>query len=134
MNSQKIVFKETGIVLLGQVICVPVMYGIFALLGYFDSTVLLGGIVGAVLATANFFFMAISTSLAADKAEKQDVKGGQALIQLSYLLRQILLFVLLIVCAKSGRMHLIALVLPLVFVRLIITIAEFIRKKGDNQA
>lgn len=134
MNSQKIVFKETGIVLLGQVICVPVMYSIFALLGYFDSTVLLGGIVGAVLATANFFFMAISTSLAADKAEKQDVKGGQALIQLSYLLRQILLFVLLIVCAKSGRMHLIALVLPLVFVRLIITIAEFIRKKGDNQA
>lgn len=134
MDPKKIVFTETAVVLTGQVICVPVMIGVFALLGRCDGSVVLGGIVGALLATLNFFFMAICTSLAADKAEKQDVKGGQALLQYSYLLRLILLFVLLFSCAKSGLMNLFALVLPLVFVRPIITIAEFFRKKGDDKA
>lgn len=132
MDSRKIVFKETAIVLIGQAICVPVMIGVFALLGYYDTSVLLGGIVGAVLATLNFFLMAIFISLAADKAEKQDVKGGQALLQYSYILRLVVLFVLLFACAKSAVFNLIALVLPLVFVRPTISIAEFFRKKGDD--
>lgn len=132
MDSKKIVFHETIIVLIGEVICVPAMIGIFALMGYFDRSVLLGGIAGALIAILNFFLMAVCTSLAADKAEQQDVKGGQALLQSSYLVRLVLLFVLLFACAKSGMMNLIALVLPLVFVRPIITIAEFFRKKGDE--
>ena len=37
---------------------------------------------------------------------------------------------LLILCAKSGVFDVLALVLPLVFVRPVITIAEFFRKKG----
>lgn len=134
MDSRKIVFKETAIVLIGQVICVPVMIGVFVLLGCYDASVLLGSITGAVLAVLNFFFMAICTSLAADKAENQDVKGGQALLQYSYILRLVVLFVLLFACAKSGLFNLIALVLPLVFVRPTITIAEFFRKKGDDNA
>lgn len=134
MDSRKIVFTETGVVLIGQLICIPVMFAVYALLGLFDRSVLLGGVVGGLLATLNFFVMAICTSLAADKAEQQDVKGGQALLQISYIARLVVLFVLLFACAKSGLMNLIALVLPLVFVRPIITLAEFFRKKGDDQA
>lgn len=134
MDSRKIVFKETAIILIGQAVCVPVMVLVFCLIGYYDTSVLLGGIAGAVIAALNFFFMALSTSVAADKAEQQDVKGGQATIQMSYILRQVLLFVALILCAKSGRMNLIALVIPLLLVRPIITVAELFRKKGGNQA
>ena len=36
----------------------------------------------------------------------------------------------LILCAKSGYFDVIALVLPLVFVRPILTIKEFFKKKG----
>jgi hypothetical protein len=131
MDSRKIVFKETAVVAIGEVICVALMLAVFAMLGKFDSTVLLGGIIGGVLTVSNFFFMAVGTSLAADKAENQDVKGGQAVIKSSYMLRMIALFVLMFACVKSGLCNVIALVVPLVFVRPVLTIGEFFRKKGD---
>lgn len=131
MDSRKIVFKETAVVAIGEAICVALMLVIFAMLGKFDSTVLLGGVIGGVLTIANFFFMAVGTSLAADKAENQDVKGGQAVIKSSYLLRMVVLFVLMFTCVKSGLCNVLALVIPLVFVRPVLTIGEFFRKKGD---
>lgn len=131
MDSRKFVLKETAIVLLGEVLCSAAMVGIFALLGKFDRTVLLGAIVGAALATLNFLFMAIGASLAADKAENQNVKGGQAMIQSSYLLRMVVLFLVLFAFVKSGLCNVFTLVLPLAFVRPVITVAEFFRKPGE---
>ena len=131
MDSRKIVYKETAVVAIGVAICVAIMLAVFALLGAFDRSVLLGGIIGGVLTVANFFFMAVGTALAADKAENQDVKGGKAVISSSYALRRVLLFVLMFACVKSGLCDVVALVLPLAFVRPILTIAEFFRKKGE---
>jgi hypothetical protein len=74
--------------------------------------------------------MAIGVVLASDKAASQDVKGGKSMITGSYLLRTVLMFVILFACAKSGRFNVIALVLPLVFVRPVLTVAEFFQKKG----
>ncbi len=134
MDSRKLVFQETAIVVIGQVICVAAMLGIFALLGKWDTSVLLGGIFGGLLAALNFFFMAIGAMIAADKAESQNVKGGQATIQGSYLLRLVLLFVVMFALVKSGLCNAIALVLPLVFTRPILTIGEFFRKPGESKA
>lgn len=132
MDSRKIVFRETAVVAIGQVICVGVMLGIYALLGKFDRTVLLGGVVGGLLSTLNFFFMAVGASLAADKAAQQNVNGGKATIKSSYLLRMVLLAAVLFAFAKSGLCNVVALVLPLAFIRPIITVAEFFRKPGEN--
>lgn len=134
MNSRKIVFKETGIVLLGELIGTGLMCAVFALLKSFDLSVLYGGLVGLSLATANFFFMAISTSLAADQAVSQEVKRGQAMIRSSYIIRLVVLFVILFACGKSGLFNVYSLVLPLLFVRPTITIAEFFRKPGENKS
>ena len=76
--------------------------------------------------------MAMSTSLAADKALAEDVKGGQATMQFSYIFRLIFMFGALAVCAKSGMMNLLALVIPVLLVRPIIMFAEFFRKKGGK--
>ena len=130
MDSRKIVLKETAIVSIGVAICTAAMIGIFALLGYFDLKVLWGGIAGGLLSVLNFFFMAIIASLAADKAEQQDAAGGKKMLQSSYPIRLLLLAVILFACAKSGVFNVIALVLPLLFVRPALTIAEFFRKKG----
>lgn len=132
MDSRNIVFKETLTILIGELIFLPLMLLVFFLAGHFDRTVVFGGLAGTAMAVANFFFMAMSTSVAADKAAQQDVKGGQATMQTSYILRQVLLFGALILCAKSGVMNLLALVIPVLFVRPIITIAEFFRKKGGK--
>ena len=78
--------------------------------------------------------MVLGVMAASEKAEKQDVKGGQMLVQLSYMGRLIGLFLILVLCAKSGTFNLIALVLPLVFTRPVLTIAEHFNKKGGNEA
>ena len=131
MESRKMVFKETLTVLLGEAVCVALMCGVFALLQKFDISVLLGGIVGVAVATMNFFAMAVVATLAADRAEQQDVEGGKKLIKGSYPIRLLLVAVILFACGKSGVFNVIALVLPLVFVRPTLTIAEFFRKKGE---
>ena len=131
MDARKIVLKETAIVAAGQPVCLAVMYGVFALLSRFDGAVLLGGIVGAVLAVGNFFFMAVCAILAADRAEKQDVTGGQKLLQLSMLGRFAVLAVVLLVAAKSSKLDLLSLGLPLLFTRPVLTVSEFFRKKED---
>lgn len=132
MNSRKIVYRETAIIAAGTAICTAIMYVVYFLLGKFDTSVLLGGLVGSVISIGNFFFMALGTCLAADKAEAQDVKAGQLLVRNSYMLRLVVLFVVLFACAKSGLFNLFALVLPLVFVRPVLTVAEFFRKKGES--
>lgn len=134
MDSRKFVLKETALVALGQAICVGAMIGIFALLGHLDRTVVIGGIAGGTLAILNFLFMAIGASIAADKAQDQNVKGGQATIQTSYIVRLVVLCVVLFALIKSGLGNVLATVLPLAFTRPILTIGEFFRKSGEPKA
>ena len=134
MDSRKIVLKETSVVAIGQLICCTAMVGIFALLSKYNTGVLFGAIAGGVIATLNFFFMAVAVSLAADKAEQQNVKGGEALVRISYFVRMIVLFVVLYALVKSGICNVFATVLPLVFTRPILTIGEFFRKSGEAKA
>ena len=134
MESPKFIYKETAIVALGEGIGVGLMLAVFALLGYFDLTVLLGGLMGGILALGNFFLMSYFAVKAAGKAQNQDVAGGQKLVQLSYMGRMIGLLVALVLCAKSGWFHVLALAIPLVFPRPALTIAEFIQKKGGRKS
>ena len=130
LESRKIVLRETAIIAIGETICCAVMVGVFALLGRFAMDVLWGALAGLVLTVANFFVMAVGTSLAADKAENQDVNGGKNLIRSSMALRYVVLAVLLFALAKSGICNVFALVLPLAFVRPVLMFGEFFRKKG----
>ena len=133
MDERKELLRQTGVVALGEALGVAAMIGIFALLGKMNMSVLWGGLVGGLVAIGNFFVMAMGVYIAADKAKNQDVKGGQAAIKGSYTLRLIVMAVVLIAFAKSGICNVIALVIPLVFVRFTLTLWEFSRRKpGDN--
>ena len=132
MDVRKFVLKETRIITIGECIGVAAMWGIYALLGHFDRTVLFGGIVGAVISVLNFFFMAISADMAADRAMNQDVKGGKKMMQSFMMTRMLVIFVILIAFAKSGLCNPLAMVIPFVMVRPTITVAEFFRKAGDK--
>lgn len=130
-QTKKAIWKQIGIVALGIVLGTAAMIGIFALVGQFDYTVALGGLVGALVSFLNFFFMVVSLSAAADRAQNQDAKGGKSLVRGSYMIRLAVMFIVLFVCAKSGYFNVIALVVPLLFVRPALTVAEFFRKKGE---
>jgi len=131
MDSRKTVLHQTGGLLVGELICLAVMCGVFALIGAWDRSVLLGGLLGVILAVGNFFLMAVNADAAADRAVNQDVKGGAALMRTSYILRLAVMFVLLFAGAKSGLCNPIASIIPLILMRWILTIIEFFNKKGD---
>jgi len=130
-DSRKLVFKETAFIAIGELICVALMCGVYALLGKFSIRVVLGGLVGLLVATGNFFALAVVATLASDKAEAGDPASGQKLMRSSYPIRLLVMAGVLILCAKSGFFDVIALVVPLLFIRPILTIAEFFRKKGE---
>lgn len=133
MDSRKFVSKQSAIVLCGELIGSALMVGVFALIGKFDSSVVWGALIGAILTSLNFFIMAVCATVAADRAEAQNVKGGQALMRSSYMGRILGLFAVFFLCAKSGKFNVFALVLPLLFERPILTLAEFFGKTGENQ-
>ena len=130
MDSRKIVLRETGIVAIGEFICSAAMVAVFAALGYYESRVLLSALAGSLVMIVNYFFMAVTISLAADRAERGDVQQAQKMVQLSSTVRLVLMGVALFVGVKLGA-NVIALALPLVFARPILMLAEFFRKKGD---
>ena len=77
MSTRNPVYRETAAIAIGEVLCVGLMLGIYALAGRLDRSVVLGGMLGGLLSICNFFFMAVGASLAADRAEQQNVKGGR---------------------------------------------------------
>ena len=129
-ESRKLVLTETAFIALGEIICVALMCGVYALIGKWALSVLLGGLAGLLVAVGNFFFLAMIATLAADKAEAGDPVSGQKLMKSSYPIRLLAMAAALILCAKSGMFDVIALVVPLLFVRPILTVKEFFRKKG----
>ena len=135
MKTRNEIRAQLLTLLAGEVLLSAAMVGVFALLGYYDVSVLLGAIAGAAIATANHAILVLGVVMASAKAEKQDVKGGQALLQMSYMGRLLGLFMVLVLCAKSGLFHLLALVIPLLFTRPILTITDHINhKKGGTNS
>lgn len=134
MDSRKYVLTQSAIVLAGELIGSALMVGVFALIGKYDASVLWGAVIGAALASANFFVMAVCVNVAADRAEAQNVKGGQSLIQISYFARLIVLFAVLFLCGRSGKFNVFALVLPLLFERPALIFAEFFGKSGEKKS
>lgn len=133
MKDRKYIVSQVLWILLGELILSAVMVGVFALLGYYDTAVLLGALAGSVIATLNHLILVLGVFAASAKAEQQDTKGGQMLITLSYTGRLIGLFLILVLCAKSGVFNLLALVIPLVFTRPILTaVNHFTNKKGGT--
>ena len=129
MDHRKTVLKETFAVAVGELVCSALMVGVFAALGYFQMNVLWGALAGSVVMIANYFFMAITVNLAADRAEKGEVTQAKKMVQLSSTVRLIVMGVALVVGIKLGA-NVIALALPLAFLRPILMVTEFFRKKG----
>ena len=65
MSIRNPVYRETAAIAVGEVLCVGLMLGVYALAGQLDRAAVLGGVLGGVLAICNFFFMAVGASSAA---------------------------------------------------------------------
>ncbi len=130
MDSRKIVYKETAIVAVGELIGTALMVAVYAILGKLTGTVLWSAGAGCGVMIANYFVMAITVSNATDRARGGDPAGAKKVVQLSGVLRLFLMAGVLGLGIFLGA-EVVALVVPLLFVRPTLFISEFFRKKGD---
>ncbi len=130
MNDRKNILKNTAIVALGVLLCAGVMVAVFAAIGRFSWNVLLSALTGSAVIILNYFFMAVTVTLAADRAEAGAAEQAKKMVQLSSLVRLVCMGIVLFAGIKLGA-NVVALVLPLVFLRPVLMLAEFFGKKAD---
>ncbi len=128
-NDKRQTLRELLFFALGELICLGLLYGAFALLHKLDSKVLLGGAIGVFTAVLNYFLMAVGVYAAAARAEAGDPVRGRRVISLSMAGRFLLMIAILVVGAKSGLCNVIAMVIPLLLFRVLIFVGEFFRRK-----
>lgn len=114
--------KELTRIACGTAICTAAMWVIFAalhLVGWvrFDSTVILGSIIGAAVAIANFAGICLVVQKIIDE---QDEKRRKAKLQLSHNARMLLQAVWVVVAIAAPCFQPFASVLPLFFPRVTI--------------
>ena len=91
------IIVETLRILLGMVICLVLMLGVYFLIGKYQTKVLIGGILGTLIAVGNFFFMAIGLSnIVQDSTEARIRVKTQA----SFMIRTLVMLALLVVAIK----------------------------------
>lgn len=130
MQARKHVFRETGIMAVGQLIGGALTVAVFWALGYFQPNVLWGVLAGCLVTLGNYFFMAVTVDLAADRAEKGEVQQAQKMVHLSSTVRLVVMGLVLFLCIRMGA-NVVALLVPLLLERPILMLSEFFRKKVD---
>lgn len=118
MKVDETVRKETGYVAAGTVALSVAMEVVYAVLGRWDVTVLLGNLLGFAAAVANFFLM----GLAVQKAVLMDEKDAALHIRLSQRLRLFMLAAVLMVAALAPCFALLSAIIPLFFPRLVVMV------------
>ncbi len=118
--------KEAITMAIGVAVLCVIMLAAFAVLGYYDTSALLGAVLGGSFAVFNFILMGITVQMA---TKKSSAKDAQALMGISYAVRLALSAVIVIIGIKVDAFNYITVFLPLFFPRLVIFISNLIRKE-----
>ena len=149
-----VVLRETGYIAIWMVILSVLMEAVFLVLGEFDYTVLLGGLLGAFAAVLNFFLMGLSVQKAVERDSQTGVPVGEdsdadseseekptavhkeavQVIKLSQSLRMIMMIAFAAVGALAPCFNLIAVLIPFFFPRIAIMFRPVFSGKDDTQS
>ena len=127
INEENAVKKETLKIAAGEAICVLLVIGVYALIGRFSLKVLCGAVLGGIVTVLNFFFMAVTVDRAADKYG-DSVSQMKKSVSASYVFRLIIVLGVLALAIGSGYFDGLATLIPLVFVRPILLVEDYILK------
>jgi glucose uptake protein GlcU len=119
------IIKETSYIGTVAFLCNIVMQSVFLIIGEWDYTVLLGGMLGFIASVGNFFLMGLSVQSAVSKDEK-DAKNT---MKLSQSMRLLFLFVIAVIAYVVPVFDVIAVIIPYIFPRLAIALVPILRKK-----
>lgn len=132
MNIKKVVKESALFALCEGGMCI-LMAVILALVKNFDLSLILGTVAGWAVSVCYYVSIITFVDMAAGKAEEGNVEGGQKLLQMSRSLRMIGVFLLLVILAITKVFNVLALFLPLLFVRPALAIADALQGKGATK-
>ena len=115
------VMKETRYIAAWVIILSVIMEAVFLIIGKWDYMVLLGNLLGAFCAVANFFAMGITVQKAVEKDEKE----AKTAIKASQALRTVILFAIVAIGAAVPFFNTWTVVIPLLFPRIAIALRMF---------
>ena len=151
MKVQPAVKAETKKMALGVGVLTVLMIAVFLIIRQFDYTVLLGAVLGACAAVGNFFLMALTVQKVTDsmpvlpkeependgeeaEAEKEqplseDAARAGKKMQLSFLLRMLMLGGVAVLAVTVPVFHPWAALLPMLFPRIVIALRSLFENK-----
>lgn len=133
MFRNRDVIRQIGRVSLGEIVCVGIMLGVYALLGKCTLQVLWGALLGGGLAIANFVLLSMAVVWAADRAEQTgEAQRATLSVRASAVFRLLGMAVVLILAFRAGFCDPLAALLPLLFAQLSLNVVEFFRKDGEK--
>lgn len=130
MQKHRGIFEQTGRLAVAVALCIAAMLAVYALAGRFDNAVLIGALVGFVLAMGNFLSLSITVSNALDRAANGgSPQKAQLEIQTSSVVRPVVLVIIYILLFRAKLCDPVAAILPLLFAQVCIKLIEFFRKE-----
>lgn len=137
MQKHRDILHQVTRLTIAMIICVGIMLGIYALLGIFTRSVLVGAVVGLLLSIGNFVSLSITVSNALDRAARDnDPQRAELSIQASSVIRLLVLAAIYILLFRAKLCDPIAALLPLLLAQGVLKLVEFFRndKEGGGAA
>lgn len=133
LKVDETVRQETINMAIGTIILSALMESVFLLIGRWDYTVFLGNLLGGFAAVINFFLMGLTVQSAIQQSE-EDAKMK---MKTSQTMRMQMLFVVALIGVILSCFNIVAVMVPLFFPRIIITLRSFSGNKeqaggGEN--
>ncbi|MBQ7333757.1 MAG: hypothetical protein IJW38_05365 [Clostridia bacterium] len=149
MNKQKLPAREILAILIGEIFVSLVICGIYLLIDKYTYKVLLGVLLGSTVTLLNFIVLSIMTNRVINRfleargneelsdEEAQDLAlkfQGQVQnqIKISFIIRTAVLLATLIVAFLVEIFEVLPTVIPLLMLRPILTLSEFIKRKAQK--
>ena len=141
MKPDRAVRRETARVAVGIYAMVAVMLLVYAAVGKLSPPVILGGLYTGTLTVLNFFIMGLTVQGVTDRAAERE-RSEQELqelsiemknrMKLSYNLRMIALFALLVAGLAVFKFDPLATILPVVFPTVVIRVLQIMEAKRPS--
>ena len=121
--------KETVYIALVTLILSMLMQSVFLIFHRWDYTVLLGNLLGFAAGVLNFFLMGLTVQ----KAVLLDEEAAKNKVQISQMLRMVMLIAFAVIAGVFKCFNLIAFVITLLFPRIAIFFRPYFNKKNDDK-
>lgn len=122
------VLETTRYIGLCTLILSALMQAVFLVLGRWNITVLLGNALGGGVAVLNFFLMGLTVQ----KAVVLEEKEAKSAMKVSQLYRNLMLIVTAVVGIAVSIFNAIAVIVPLFFPRIAISLSGILKEKEEN--